>query len=489
MYKKLIFIVLPALCLILVILMQGNRKHTPKKCAKNIGIKKLAHNAEYSPYKASGFMLASNMQVMDAYQDSDSSISASTTRMIRKNGTIQWLYIRCAIEDKAGNLWFGTTGEGVYRYTPSTGEYTNFTMREGLVNNQVACLLEDKTGNIWIGTAGGACRYDGKTFTSLSIPGTRDDKSNPFSGPAELKIALNQVQPRSVINMIQDRRGNLWFGTDYGVYRYDGKRIANYLFHECGPDKQSRPANIINRIFEDQEGNIWFSSRTCGTLYRLDETRGGHSCINQNCPHNLLMPQGVAAHEKEITKSFVRMTTKEGHDITAYSILQDKKGGIWLGTYDSGVYHYDGKSLARFSKESDLARSYVSNIIEDKAGNIWFATYGRSVNHFQGSGVYRYDGRSLSHYAKEEGLCSNNVVRMLEDQTGKIWFGSDGEGISYYDPATNGFVNFMGKEGVVNDYVTCVIMDKTGNLWFGTMDLGLYRYDGKSFADLARKGC
>jgi ligand-binding sensor domain-containing protein len=48
-----------------------------------------------------------------------------------------------------GNLWFGTTGEGVYKYDGKS--FSQFTASNGLNSNKVYCILEDKDGKIWIG--------------------------------------------------------------------------------------------------------------------------------------------------------------------------------------------------------------------------------------------------------------------------------------------------------------------------------------------------
>ena len=89
-------------------------------------------------------------------------------------------------EDKAGNIWFGLdyrgddindTSGGVWRYKPSASAsltsganaFTNFTTKNGLINNSVYLILEDKSGNMWFGTRDlGLCRYDGRTFTHFS---------------------------------------------------------------------------------------------------------------------------------------------------------------------------------------------------------------------------------------------------------------------------------------------------------------------------------
>ena len=61
---------------------------------------------------------------------------------------------------------------------------------------------------------------------------------------------------------------------------------------------------------------------------------------------------------------------------------------------------YDGKSFTHFTEKEGLSDNDVTSILEDKSGNLWFGTYG---------GVSKYDGKSFTHFTKKEGL-SNNVV-------------------------------------------------------------------------------
>ncbi len=71
------------------------------------------------------------------------------------------------IEDKAGNLWFGTDGGGVSRYDGIS--FANFTIAQGLAHNVVFNITEDKAGNLWFGTyGGGVSLYDGTSFTNFT---------------------------------------------------------------------------------------------------------------------------------------------------------------------------------------------------------------------------------------------------------------------------------------------------------------------------------
>ena len=73
------------------------------------------------------------------------------------------------LEDRQGNIWFGTIGAGVYRYDGKT--FTNFTTQHGLPDDKIGCFYEDRNGSLWIGTINGLSRYDGLTFTNY---GTED---------------------------------------------------------------------------------------------------------------------------------------------------------------------------------------------------------------------------------------------------------------------------------------------------------------------------
>src|SRR5205085_5175757 len=75
---------------------------------------------------------------------------------------------RCALRDKVGNLWFGTSGDGVYRYDAVSGKFSHFTKQDGLNDNSVGSIFEDKAGNLWFSTNNGVSRYDGKFFTDIT---------------------------------------------------------------------------------------------------------------------------------------------------------------------------------------------------------------------------------------------------------------------------------------------------------------------------------
>ncbi|MCX6297015.1 MAG: hypothetical protein NTX97_13330, partial [Bacteroidetes bacterium] len=157
--------------------------------------------------------------------------------------------IRCMIEDKIGNICYATDGSGLYKYDGNRvdaierGDYaakliqqdirkmdgklvksfTHFTEKEGLFNNVVLTMLEDKIGNIWLGNyTGGVCKYDGNRVEAIE----RGDKTaqrtqediNRIDGKLVKSFTHFTTKEGLSINdvrsMLEDKSGNLWFGTD-----------------------------------------------------------------------------------------------------------------------------------------------------------------------------------------------------------------------------------------------------------------------------------
>jgi len=402
--------------------------------------------------------------------------------------------VLCITEDKTGNLWFGTQGGGVSRYdgnrveaieaAPQRGEiipqrtqqdlkrengklvksFTNFTTAQGLTNNTVWSITEDKEGNLWFGTyGGGVSRYDGSRANHTC---NKNTCKHDFRLQQDLEAHNNELA-----------KSFTTFTTAQG--------LAN---------------NTVWRITEDKRGNLWFGTQG-GGVSRYEWSRVNHTCTKNTCKHDFRLQQDLKAHNNELAKSFTTFTTAQGlANNTVWSITEDKTGNLWFGTQAGGVSRYDGKSFTTFTTAQGLANNTVLSVTEDKRENFWFCTYG--------GGVSRYDGKSFTTYTSTQGLANNTVWGALEDKTGNLWFATQGGGVSRYDgnrveaieaalqrgeiipqrtqqdlKRENGklvksFTNFTTEQGLANNIVLSITEDKMGNLWFGTFGGGVSRYDG-----------
>ena len=295
--------------------------------------------------------------------------------------------VTSGILDKKGNLWFGTSNEGVFRYDGKS--FVNFAEQDGLSSNYVNCIVEDREGTIWFGTKNGLSKYDGKHFSHVTIP--MDDDIDRGEGSW---WNANEIQ-----SMLEDSIGNLWIGTcGYGAYRFDGKDFTNFSFSNDMKQSDSLHHNFIQSMIEDSNGNIWFTSLTHGGVSRYDG------------------------------KEFTHFSTSDGlMDDMVYSSFQDRDGNLWFGsiqTKHEGLYRYDGKSFTGFGKEDGLCDNFVTGFFEDRKNKLWIRT---------GSILCIYDGETFAPFITEKGEKLKNIGFVVEDKDHNIWLGGKYGHIWKYD--------------------------------------------------------
>lgn len=239
------------------------------------------------------------------------------------------------IEDNAGDLWFGT-GSGLSHYDGKT--FTNFTTENGLCDNRISNLLIDSRGGFWIGTWGGVCKFDGNKFSDFTIP------------IPTIKTQLNEDTKNWVTQIMEDSKGNIWFGRDgYGACKYDGKLFTHFV------KEDGLYSNNVQEIVEDKNGNIWFGSRVAEKDNPDSNKRFGKG--------------GVTKYDGVNFVHFPKIKGLNENDV--YEIYKDNSDTLWIGTLSNGVYKYNGKEFKNYS----VPKSIMS-IMKDRKGTIWLGCVG-----------------------------------------------------------------------------------------------------------------
>ena len=128
------------------------------------------------------------------------------------SGSNEVLNLTSVTEDRAGNIWIATNGNGVFRNTTSATFY-NYTINDGLKSNYCYSIITDYNNNIWIGHRGGISRLNFK-----------NENIDVFDSERGINVDFN---PNAVF---KDERGRLWFGTDNGTIQYDpSKETVNEI--------------------------------------------------------------------------------------------------------------------------------------------------------------------------------------------------------------------------------------------------------------------
>jgi ligand-binding sensor domain-containing protein len=296
-----------------------------------------------------------------------------------------------SIEDADGNLWFGSYGEGLYKYDGKL--FVHFGMEQGLNSNTIYSIIQDKTGNIWVGTNKGLNRFDGIKFVSIPIV-LNNNTSSYLSNSNNITPTENAVW-----SMLQDKNGTIWFGTDDGVYCYKAKEFTRFLDNQTVTNKDSLNLKGIFSILEAKNGNIWFAECAGEGVSSFD----GKSL-------SIIIPY------KEIGRTD--------------RIIEDKQSNLWFATAFKGVGKYDGKTFTQnIFKDQHQNGSY--NILEDTNENIWFDTQ---------DGLGFYDSKTLNILTEKDGTITKDFIPILLDKSGNLWFSSKGMKLFKYDGKT--FTNF-----------------------------------------------
>jgi signal transduction histidine kinase len=156
-------------------------------------------------------------------------------------------------------------------------------------------------------------------------------------------------------------------------------------------------------------------------------------------------------------------------DVLVTSLLEDRTGALWIGSWSEGVRHVKDGKVTLFPPQ-ELPGTLVRAIVEDRAGNIWFGT---SENR-----LVKYRDGIFSAYSGKDGLSGNEIFVIHEDRQGQLWVGTD-RGLNKFKDGV--FTVYGEADGITSNIVRAIHEDAEGTLWIGMYDSGLYRYRQEKF--------
>ncbi len=334
--------------------------------------------------------------------------------------------------DMSGNLWISYRVNGLTRY--SNGTFTFFAAAQGLTGKSINAIIEDQKGNLLFGAR------DKGVFIF------KDGKFSPYP--------LKELEKLQVIDMKEDRKGNLWIGTAQGLFKITGSTIARYTASSGLSDDNVRV------ILEDSERNLWVG--TDKGLNRLKHTG------NKNTPNIetiLLSSEVVALFEDRGKNLWVATNNEELKQIKdrkfisykppgshkegiILSFFEDRDKETWIGTMNGKLVHLRGGKMIETLALPESSRAGITAISEDSAGNLWLGTID--------NGVFEKKNEIYNHYTTDNGLSNNTVTSIFKDSTGDLWF-STFDGAAVFRSRSRVFETFTSRNGLSGKVVNTII--------------------------------
>jgi len=423
--------------------------------------------------------------------------------------------------------------------------FSQLNNSNGLSNNQVTSILKDSKGFMWFGTAAGLNRFDGYTFKvfrydvhdTASIPDNyiyrlyEDHKRNLWvvtrnglciynpiteNFQRNIKSYLSTINiPESTISGLhKDSRGNFWiYGNAKGLYRYDPVTKKTICLKPNNTNKQCISSSYIVDVASDSKGAVWILT-AFGSLERIDPqqlivTQRDSSLQRYNrnsiTYRNIYIDNdddiwinffyedpGVFCYNQTQRKMYHYTTTSSKFKLSSNlisSVVQEKKGFIWIGTDHGGITLYNKKTgqVIYVNNNPDdnksLAQNSINCLYKDNNDVIWAGTYKKGI-------CYYHEDLVRFHLYKHNPLDPNSinfddVNCFAEDENSNIYIGTNGGGLNYFNRTLGTFKAFSNNPNNQNSLSTNVIVslkyDSKNLLWIGTYTGGLDCFDGKNF--------
>lgn len=316
-------------------------------------------------------------------------------------------------------------------------KFKNLTAEEGLSNNIVREVIQDKTGFLWFGTEDGLNRYDGYQFKIF-----RNDPKNS-----------NSISDNSIWTLAEDKSGNIWIGTKAGILdRYDplSEIITHWKFNSDITEE-----NSITAFCEDSKGYIWIGTYK-GGLYKLDLSTNHIINWNSN-PEN----------EKSLSHNYVQ------------DIIEDSDGNILVATY-VGLNRFDPlkpeEGFERFYHERDNPNTLSGNLIwrliqsEISPDIIWVCTF-NNINRFNIKESTFEQVEIKNPKNLQYGKSVNSVIEEYKDGEEIIWLASY-SGLVKLNLKTGETHRFVKNEeddkSLISNKINKIIRDRAGIIWLAT---------------------
>ncbi len=368
--------------------------------------------------------------------------------------------VRSLLEDRSGNLWVGSIGNGITRIAPG-GDVMRFGKAQGLPSPNVFCLASDSANQIWACTEKGLVRF-GKSGTKIfttadglpsnevhstceATDGTRWVAGLDFGlarstskGSRFKQYVGPGIEPGTDVFALECAKdGSIWAGGSDGVTHIQDGKARTFTVRDGLPD------NAVSSLEEAPDGSVWIGTDDGISRYANGEINVYR--IRDGLSHSLVL-----------------------------SLYLDREGSLWAGTKD-GLDQFTDPKVTPYTTNQGMSSNEAAAVIEDHSNRLWIGTLDSGLNVF--------DGHRFKSVTKGDGLADNRVLSLAVDRDGDLWAGTS-NGLSRLR-AGKVVSTYTQQNGLSGREVRALLVDDEGILWAGT-NAGLDRFDGRKFTRTAQ---
>lgn len=370
-------------------------------------------------------------------------------RLLQLPTTARITSISIVTNDK---LVIATDTDGFFFYNLKTKEQNHYSHAtcKNLPDKPILSVYVDRASEVWFEQEEAGVVAHFNPFTGVV---TREQMQVEYS-PAD--------RSRPAFHIHEDTNGYVWVHPYAGGFSYyDRMRNCLVPFYDDLDSQNWRFSNKIHSAFSDTQGNLWLCSHS----------KGLEKVTFRNVSFSMLTP---VPHEYESLGNEVR------------AICEDKLGNVWVGLKNGVVRIYDSsrkyKGYLTESGTVSLSGTPMEGtayfIIQDSKGIIWIATKGNGLVRAESTSPSGMSYR-LTRYQHDKNdvysLSDNNVYCVCEDHYGRIWVATFVGGINYLSEDKNGEAIFINHRNHLKGYpidlcykARFITSDNNGRIWVGT---------------------
>lgn len=367
--------------------------------------------------------------------------------------------------------------------TVSKGQiYKYIGLEDGLNNQKIYHIQKDRRGYMWFLTQEGIDRYDGKHIKHYNFS---DDNMTLDS-----RIALNWLY--------MDNRNVLWvIGQKGRIFRYDSQHDKFELAYVHPELIRNKSQAFLNYGYLDKNDRIWLCCKDSitwydthtGTVLNMSVPVNGEiTTIEQTDGNHFFIGTGSGLFRAGIEEGKLRLVPDEAvesiapvHELYYHAVSKQ----LFVGNYKEGILIYDMGGTGKIISCQFPNHVEVNQIAALNAHELLVATGGKGVYKLDVN-TYMSEPYITADYSSYNGMNGNNINDVYVDEEDRIWLANYPTGITIrnnrygsYDLIRHSLGN---TRSLVNDQVHDVVEDSDGDLWFATSNgISFYQTDTKEW--------